>query len=65
MILDPSWRLAKNFGEPLMSYTTLLLERAAEADLPTARQQIILAREIDAPVALAALEQAGIRALIS
>ena len=28
-----------NFGEPLLSYTTLLFERAVEADLPTVRQQ--------------------------
>ena len=29
-----------NFGEPLLSYTTLLFERAVEADLPTVRRQL-------------------------
>ena len=49
----------------LISYTMFSFERAAEADVSDASAAIILARETDAPEALAALKQAGIRALAS
>ena len=38
-MMAQSWKAPENFSEPLLSYTTLLLERAAEADLQIAQLQ--------------------------
>jgi hypothetical protein len=39
VVLAQSSRAAKNFGEPLTFYTTLLLERAVGADSRTVQRQ--------------------------
>jgi len=59
-----SWRLIENFTERLLSCTTFLFEHAAAADLQTV-QLLSFWHAKPTRLALAALKQAGIRALAS